>query len=444
MENRKYKNLPTIVIAGRPNVGKSTLFNRLVKKRRSITDRTAGVTRDAVEEIAILQDKPVLLVDTGGFKLEQETDANKETLRKLTVKKTVETLENADRILLLLDATSHTFEDEEFIHILRKFWDKVVVAVNKTEGGRGQAEGYNYYKLGINSLTFISAEHGDNIDKLIEQLLDGLDFSKTEVEEEEVIRLAIVGKPNTGKSSLSNFLTKTNCSIVSDIAGTTRDVVKGEFVYKGKKIHLQDTAGIRKKAKVNEDIEYYSVVRAIKSLDKTDVVLHLIDAETGLTDQDKRICLQAANRGLPVIFVINKWDKVNIQKGTFKAYEQNIKIMFGKMEYSPVCAVSALEGSGVKNMLNLVLQAYKQYTTKIETSVLNLALKDWQINYPPPGNSFSFKYMTQVSVAPVKFLVFTNKPKNVTQQYLRYLQNCIRKDLGFSIIPLKLEVRAGR
>lgn len=445
MKEKKYINAPLIVIAGKPNVGKSTLFNRLVAKRRSITDKTAGVTRDLIGETVLLKGKPVRLVDSGGFKLTKAKDANEDVLTKLTIEKTLSSLEKADRILLLLDASSHTPEDEEFVHFLRRYWDKVLVAVNKTEGGRGQAEAFNYLKLGVDKINFISAEHGDNIDELIDNLLEDLDFSKVqEVEEDEIIRLTIVGKPNTGKSTLSNYLTKSSASIVSNIAGTTRDVVYGEFNYKGKKFALQDTAGIRKKNKVTEDIEYYSVVRAIKSLDTADVVLHLIDVETGLTDQDKKISVQAVNRGLPVIFVINKWDLTSGEKGSFRAYEKNIKIMFGKMDYAPVCAISATDGTGVNNMLNLVLQAYKQYSTKLETSALNLALKDWLASYPPPGNKFTFKYFVQTDIRPVKFLIFTNRLQNVTEQYLRYLQNCIRRDLGFSLIPIQLTVRSSR
>lgn len=364
---KKYTNAPLIVIAGRPNVGKSTLFNRLVGKRRSITDKTAGVTRDLIEETVLIKDKPVRLMDSGGFKLSRSKNESEAVLTKLTIEKTLQSLEMADRILLLLDATSHTAEDDEFVQYLRRYWNKIIVAVNKTEGGRGEAEGYNYLKLGVARIHFISAEHGDNIDELLDALVDGLDFSKVcETDDEDVIRLTIVGKPNTGKSTLSNFLTKSSASIVSDIAGTTRDIVRGEFSHKGKKFILQDTAGIRKKSKVNEDIEYYSVVRAIKSLDNADVVLHLIDAYSGLTDQDKKICVQAVNRGLPVIFVINKWDTVDAQKGTFKNYERNIKVMFGKMEYAPVCAISAIDGTGVNNMLNIVLQAFKRILHRLK------------------------------------------------------------------------------
>ncbi|MEL3903940.1 MAG: ribosome biogenesis GTPase Der [Treponemataceae bacterium] len=442
---KKYTNAPLIVIAGRPNVGKSTLFNRLVGKRRSITDKTAGVTRDLIEETVLIKDKPVRLMDSGGFKLSRSKNESEAVLTKLTIEKTLQSLEMADRILLLLDATSHTAEDDEFVQYLRRYWNKIIVAVNKTEGGRGEAEGYNYLKLGVARIHFISAEHGDNINELLDALVDGLDFSKVcETDDEDVIRLTIVGKPNTGKSTLSNFLTKSSASIVSDIAGTTRDIVRGEFSHKGKKFILQDTAGIRKKSKVNEDIEYYSVVRAIKSLDNADVVLHLIDADSGLTDQDKKICVQAVNRGLPVIFVINKWDTVDAQKGTFKNYERNIKVMFGKMEYAPVCAISAIDGTGINNMLNIVLQAFKQYTTQVETSALNLALKDWLTSYPPPGNKFTFKYLVQTGTRPVRFLIFTNKVHNVTEQYMRYLQNKIRTDLGFSLIPVQLTVRSNR
>ncbi len=441
-----YKNTPLIVIVGRPNVGKSTLFNRLLSKRRSITDPTPGVTRDPVEEQTFIKEKPVRLLDTGGFKLTRGKNENENFLDDLVVKKTLESLKNADRILLLLDATLATPEDEEFIKFLRPFWDKLVVAVNKTEGGRLEAEAYNYMRFGFKSLLCISAEHGDRISELSDMLISGLDFSKVveSNKEEDTIRIAIVGKPNTGKSTLSNFLTQTKKSIVSDIPGTTRDVVEGKFSYKGKNFKIVDTAGIRKKSKVNENIEYYSVVRAIKSLDSADIVFHLIDAQEGLTDQDKKICVQAANRGLGIIFVLNKWDTMPDEKGAFKKAERDIKVMFGKMEYAPICAISAIQSTGIKNLLNISLQMFKQLTKKIETSALNMALRDWFSAYPPPAPRFTLKYMVQTGTRPLQFLIFCNKPENVKEGYKRYLKNRIRQDLGFSMVPVNIDIKASR
>lgn len=444
---KKYENTPLVVIAGRPNVGKSTLFNRFLRKRRAITDPTPGVTRDPIEAQAIINGKPVRLMDTGGFKLTRSGDRKEDLMDELVIEKTQEALRRADKILLLLEASAPTAEDEEFIRFLRPYWDKLITAVNKTEGGRSEAEAYNYLSFGFPTLLCISAEHGDNITPLAEEITKGLDFSRVcEAPADTAIRIALIGKPNTGKSTLSNYLTKTSASIVSEIAGTTRDVVEGEFFYKGRQFIIQDTAGIRRKTKVKEDIEYYSVVRAMKSLEHADIVFHLIDAEEGLTEQDKKIIIQATKRGLGVIFVLNKWDLVKGEK-KFRDAEQHIKIMFGKMEYAPIVPVSAQKGSGIPDLLNTALELFDQLTKKVETSALNLALKDWLEAVPPPHgqrNSFTLKYMVQTSARPVEFLIFANKPDLVSESYLRYITNRIRKDLGFSAIPFLVRVKGSR
>lgn len=447
-ESKKYKNLPKIVIAGRPNVGKSTLFNRLLQQRRAITDPTPGVTRDPIEEDCFINGYPVRIMDTGGFKLEREIGTVEAMLDELVVEKTVEALKSADLILLLLEAGVITAEDEEFIALLRPYWNKVVAAVNKTEGGRLEEEAYNFYQYGFDELVFISAEHGDRIDELSEMLVKKLDFSNVEEgEEEERIRIAIVGKPNTGKSTLANRLTHSQASIVSNYAGTTRDVVEGDFEYREKKFHILDTAGIRRKAKVHEDVEYYSVNRAIKSLDKADIVFHMIDAQEGLAEQDKKIVSLACERGLGVIFVLNKWDTQEQSRKTFRSAEQNMKIMFGQMSYAPVVALSALEGKGIKDLLNTALELYEQLTHKIETGPLNTALKDWVTAYPPPASrsgQFKARYMVQTSVKPVNFLLFCTRPEVVSQSYLTYIKNHIRSDLGYDKIPVQLELKASR
>ncbi|MBO4437865.1 MAG: ribosome biogenesis GTPase Der [Spirochaetaceae bacterium] len=447
-ENKKYKNLPKIVIAGRPNVGKSTLFNRLLHERRAITDPTPGVTRDPIEEDCFICGYPVRIMDTGGFKLEREIGTMEAMLDELVVEKTLASLKDADLILLLLEAGTITAEDEEFIALLRPYWSKVVAAVNKTEGGRREEEAYNFYQYGFDELIFISAEHGDRIDELSEMLVKKLDFSKVEEgEEEEKIRIAIVGKPNTGKSTLANRLTHSEASIVSDYAGTTRDVVEGDFEYKGNKFHIIDTAGIRRKAKVHEDVEYYSVNRAIKSLDDADIVFHMIDAQEGLAEQDKKIVSLACERGLGVIFVLNKWDTQEQSRKTFRNAEQNMKIMFGQMSYAPVVALSALEGKGIKDLLNTALEVYGQLTHKMETGPLNTALKDWVSVYPPPASrsgQFKVRYIVQTSVKPVNFLLFCTRPEVVSQSYLTFLKNRIRNDLGYDKIPVQLELKASR
>lgn len=446
--DKKYEGLPVIAIAGRPNVGKSTLFNRFMNRRLAIVDPTPGVTRDPVEGDAFLNGNPVHLVDTGGYKLQRDEGTKEAELDALVVERSLSVIEKADLVLLLLEAGQITGEDEEFILKLRPYWNKVIAAVNKTEGGRKESEAWEFAKFGFNELIFISAAHGDNIGELTDALVSRLDFSKVkEIETEEPIRIAIMGKPNTGKSTLSNRLTHTEASIVSDYAGTTRDTVEGEFEYRQKKFLVLDTAGIRRKAKVNENVEYYSVNRAIKTLSRADIVFLLIDAEEGLTEQDKKICSLAFERGRGIIFVLNKWDTQPQDKKNFRDRKEWINIMFGQMEFAPIAAVSALEGTGIKNLLDTALELYSQLTRKIETSALNAALKDWLFKYPPPASKtahFKIRYMTQTQTNPVSFLIFATRPEVVPQTYITFLKNQIRKDLGFDKIPVQLELKASR
>ena len=446
---KQYEGLPLLVIAGRPNVGKSTLFNRFMQRRLAIVDPTPGVTRDPVEGTAMINGKPVHIVDTGGYKLQRDEGTMEAVLDELVVERSLEMIEKADVILLLLEAGQITGEDEEFIIQLRPHWDKVVAAVNKTEGGKNESVSWNYAQFGFKNLFFISAEHGDNISYLSKLLVSKLDFSNVrEITEEEIpIRIALMGKPNTGKSTLSNRLTHSNASIVSDYAGTTRDTVEGGFSYGGKNFIVLDTAGIRRKARVHENVEYYSVNRAIKTLDRCDIVFLMIDAQEGLSEQDKKICSLAFERGRGIIFILNKWDTQEQDKKTFRKTREWINIMFGQMEYAPILPLSALNGTGIKDLLNEAIEIYKQLNHKVETAALNMALKDWLFKYPPPASKtahFKIRYMTQKSTNPVNFLIFATRPEVVPETYITFLKNRIREDLGFDKIPVQLEMKASR
>ena len=446
---KQYEGLPLLVIAGRPNVGKSTLFNRFMQRRLAIVDPTPGVTRDPVEGTAMINGKPVHIVDTGGYKLQRDEGTMEAVLDELVVERSLEMIEKADVILLLLEAGQITGEDEEFIIQLRPHWNKVIAAVNKTEGGKNESVSWNYAQFGFKNLFFISAEHGDNISDLSKCLVSKLDFSNVrEITEEEIpIRIALMGKPNTGKSTLSNRLTHSNASIVSDYAGTTRDTVEGGFSYGGKNFIVLDTAGIRRKARVHENVEYYSVNRAIKTLDRCDIVFLMIDAQEGLSEQDKKICSLAFERGRGIIFILNKWDTQEQDKKTFRKTREWINIMFGQMEYAPILPLSALNGTGIKDLLNEAIEIYKQLNHKVETAALNMALKDWLFKYPPPASKtahFKIRYMTQKSTNPVNFLIFATRPEVVPETYITFLKNRIREDLGFDKIPVQLEMKASR
>ncbi|MCL2267447.1 MAG: ribosome biogenesis GTPase Der [Treponema sp.] len=444
-----YKNLPVVVIAGRPNTGKSTLFNRLLRKRRAITDPTPGVTRDPVEADCTIDGKTFRLVDTGGFKL-----ADIEGIDKLVVEKTKIAVKKADLIILLLEAGEITSEDEELIDLLRPYMKKLVAAVNKTEGGRMIPDAWNALSFGFEKVLMISAEHGDNIGDLQQEIIKRLDFSEVRIEPQErnVIRIALLGKPNTGKSTLSNRLTGSASSIVSSVPGTTRDTVEGSFFWKSRDFIILDTAGIRRKSKVTEDIEYYSVNRAIKTINDADIVVLMIDAEEGLSDQDKKIAALAHDKGRGIIMALNKWDLLTDaseqgpqQKRIFKAAEEKIRFQFGQMEYAPVLPVSAKTGTGVDKILITAVKMYDQLNTQITTSQLNQALEKWLQESPPPTGPrtrFKVKYAVQKSANPVHFIIFTSRTQAVSDSYVSYLKNRIRRDLGFSMVPVLVEVKS--
>ncbi len=446
---KTYFNLPLVVIAGRPNVGKSTLFNRFMKKRLAIVDPTPGVTRDPVEGTAFIAGKPVHLMDTGGFKLDRDIGSREAEMDELVVEKTLSMLKKADKIIFLLEAGLFTGEDEEFLQVLRPYWSKVLTVINKCEGGKDESIAWNYLQYGFKDMLFVSADHGDRISELAEKIVSDLDFSRvTEgTEQERPIKIAILGKPNTGKSTLSNRLTHTENSIVSDYAGTTRDVVEGSFRFNNRDFIVLDTAGIRRKKKVTENVEYYSVNRAIKTLDDCDVVFLMIDAQEGLAEQDKKICSLAYERGRGIIFVLNKWDTQDQSRKTLRNTVEYVKTMFGQMNWAPILPLSALNGDGIKALMDTAIDVYHQLTKKVETAALNAALKDWLFHYPPPATKaihFKIRYATQTSTNPVSFLIFATSPENVPQSYVTYLKNKIRTDLGFDRIPVQLEMKASR
>jgi GTP-binding protein len=292
----------------------------------------------------------------------------------------------------------------------------------------------------------ISAEHGDNVADLVAALVDGLDFSRVEIEQAALrpIRVALLGKPNTGKSTLANRLTASEASIVSEIPGTTRDVVEGFFTYKSRSFQILDTAGMRRRTRVTENIEYYSVNRAIKTLDEADIVFLMIDALEGLTDQDKKITALAHEKGRGIILVLNKWDAMPRIKNALTAASDRIRFLFGKMEYAPIAALSARDGTGVDGLLHTAVRMYGQLTRRIDTARLNGALENWLLEYPPPMGKqtrFKVKYAVQVSDNPVRFVFFVSRPQAVSESYVSYLRNKIRKDLGFGMIPVAVEIR---
>ena len=331
----------------------------------------------------------------------------------------------------------------------REVMEKCLIKIYGEEAGKNEAEAWNYAQYGFNDLMLISAEHGDHISDLADAITERCDFSKVKVlSSDRPIKIAILGKPNTGKSTLSNRLTHSENSIVCDYAGTTRDVVEGEFEYAGRRFKVLDTAGIRRKARVHDDVEYYSVNRAIKTLDECDVVFLMIDAVEGLAEQDKKICSLAFEKGRGIIFVLNKWDlREEKDNKAVKSVREWMNIMFAHMDFAPILPLSALEGKGIKDLLNTAIDMYGQLTKKIGTSSLNNALQDWLERYPPPASKtahFKIRYMTQASVNPVSFIIFATRPEVVPEPYVTYLKNRIREDLGYDQIPVQVEFKGSR
>ena len=435
--------LPLISIIGRPNVGKSTLFNRLIGKRRAITDPTPGVTRDPIPERWLLSNNPVTLVDSGGVKLD------KEGLDFEVSDKSLSLLGISDAIIFLMDCMDVTREDQMLIDTLRPYADKVVLVVNKVDDISRDDLVWNYFSYGYQRVVGISAAHGLGIEELEDSLLGMLDLERTEdiPEEPETIKIAILGKPNTGKSTLMNLLTGRDISIVSPIAGTTRDVMRGTFIYKGTEYTVLDTAGIRRKSKVEEDVEYYSVNRAIKTIDDADVVLLMVDIMEGITEQDKKIADLIVRRGKGVIIVLNKTDLLKGIPNEIEAIKDRVRFLFPVLSFAPLMPISALKGLDIGKLLDMVWSVWKQLTKRIDTSALNTALKEWtKDNEPPRGAAGHYKvlYGTQVSASPVRFLFFVNRVHDFPDSYISYLKNMIRRDFGFSYIPVEISLRERR
>ncbi len=440
-----WRNLPVVAIAGRPNTGKSTLFNRMLHSRRAIVDPTPGVTRDPIDAqwMPGYSDLPAILVDTGGLKLERDA------MDELVAKKSWERIAAADLVLFLVDAVNITPEDQEFAQILRKYASKTVLVVNKADSPERDANAWNHASWGYKDMIFVSAEHGRNIGELEELIVSRLDWSKVEsfTDEHTDVRIAIMGKPNVGKSTLLNSILGEDKSIVSDMPGTTRDVVEGHFVRKGRQFTVLDTAGIRRKGKVTENVEYYSVNRAIKTIDRADVVILMIDAVEGLSEQDKKIVKLATDKGRGIVFALNKWDQMPGLKNTFEAARDKLRYFFGQMAYAPVLPLAAKKNEGVDKLLDTAVNVFDQLMRKVETSKLNKAIREWMDSNPAPasrGSRFKLRYAVQTGINPVKFTLFVTKPESVNDTYCSFLKNKIRSDLGFTLVPVELELKASR
>jgi GTP-binding protein len=443
--------LPRVAIIGRPNVGKSTLFNALLGRRRAITHSNPGVTRDPVESACILGGTRVLLVDTGGY------SGDSEGLDRAVAERSLRTAREADVVLLVLDAMETTQEDLEFIRIVRPLSDRILVVVNKVDTPDREALVWNAHAHGFPQVVGASAAHHRGMDRLKETVAAMLEARlerplSTEdpprraagrAPADALVRIAILGKPNTGKSSLANRLTGEEGSLVSSVPGTTRDVVEGGFTYRSRQFQILDTAGIRRRSRVTDSIEYYSVNRAIESIGVADLVFLTIDATEGLVDQDKKIAAEAVKEGRGIVIVLGKWDLLKGSPRLLEEARERVRFQFPVLGFAPIAPVSALTGYGVRALLETSLEVWRQLHQRVGTGRLNQALAGWMEQYrlPVRGRNFKIRFMTQVSVNPVRFVAFVNRMAGFPTSYHQYLENCVRRDLGFPLIPVSIEFR---
>lgn len=431
---------PIVAIVGRPNVGKSTLFNKLVGERAAIVEDTPGVTRDRLYRETDWSGTDFVLVDTGGL----EPRNNDFLMTKIKQQAEV-AMKEADVILFIVEAKAGiTALDEEIAYILRKKNKPVILVVNKVDNIQSQQDDiYEFWSLGFESLVPISAEHKSNLGDMLDEVVDRISKLDMEEEEEEGLHLAIIGRPNAGKSSLTNRLCGNERSIVSDMAGTTRDAIDTTLVYNEEKYILIDTAGIRRKSKIEESLEYYSVLRAIKSIRRSKVCVLMLDAREGVTDQDKRIAGIAHEEKKPIIIAVNKWDLIEKNNKTLKEFEAIVRSELPFLSYAPILFISALTGQRVIKILDTASFIYDEYTKRINTGLLNSILKEATVMNAPPtrkGREVKINYATQVSAAPPVFAIFCNHPDLIHFSYLRYLENKFRDAFGFEGCPITILV----
>lgn len=429
---------PLVAIVGRPNVGKSTFFNKVVGKKLSIVENFPGVTRDRLYADAEWCGKSFTLVDTGGLELKSTDEMWRHIQKQAEI-----AIETADVIVLFTDGKSGlNASDEDVAQKLRKSGKPVVLAVNKLEN-YDPSKLYEFYNLGIGEPFGISAEHGTGIGELLDEIVTHFNESGTS-DEDDSIKIAIVGKPNVGKSSLVNKLLGSERTIVSDIAGTTRDAVDTPLSFNGKKYTLIDTAGIRKKKSVEENLEYYSVLRALGAVRRADVCVMMIDAASGITEQDVKICGYIHEQSKPSVIVMNKWDVVEKDTNTINKFNADLAEALKFMDYILPVYVSAKTGQRTEKILSLAETALSNAAKRVPTGQLNdLILDSVRASEPPSvnGKRLKISYATQVSVMPPTFVFFVNDASLMHFSYKRYLENCLRKAYDFSGTPIKLAVR---
>lgn len=426
-----------IAIVGRPNVGKSTLFNRLIGERKAIIDDISGVTRDRIYGHTEWNGRTVNIVDTGGF-VSNSDDVFESAIRaQVTI-----AIEEADVIIFMVDVTTGITDlDASVADMLRRSRKNIVVAVNKVDNNARYLAANEFWSLGFDNTFFLSSINGSGTGDLLDAVIDLLPNDINPLDELDIPKIAILGRPNVGKSSFVNALLDEERNIVTDIAGTTRDAIHTRYTKFGKDFILIDTAGIRKKSKVHEDLEFYSVIRAIKSIDETDICLLMIDAELGLEAQDMSIFSLIQKRHRGVIILVNKWDLIDKETNTARDYEKKIKEKLAPFNDVPILFISTLEKQRIFKAVELIEEVYNNKTKRIKTSVLNEALQEMIAKLQPPahrGKMIKIKYLTQLPTKYPAFAFFCNHPKHVKENYRNYLENQLRERFGFTGVPISV------
>ena len=430
---------PIIAIVGRPNVGKSMLFNKIIGRRLSIVEDTPGVTRDRIYGESDWQGRKFTLIDTGG--IEPRTD--NQILAFMRSQAQI-AIDNATVIVFLCDIkTGMTASDQEVASMLQRCGKPVILAVNKVDQGRSP-DIYEFYNLGLGDPIAVSAVHGHGTGDLLDACVQYFPPEDEEEEEDDAIKVAVIGKPNAGKSSLVNKILGEERVIVSNVAGTTRDAIDSRFTNDKGSFVFIDTAGMRKKSKIEEDIEKYSVLRATMAIDRADVCLIMIDATEGVTEQDTKVAGMAHEAGKASIIVVNKWDLVEKDDKTMTRMTEEIRRDLAYMTYAPILFISAKTGQRVDKLFDMIDYVSNQATFRVTTGMLNTVLADAQTRVQPPtdkGRRLKIYYMTQVGVKPPHFVVFCNDRRLFHFSYQRYLENCIRSTFRLEGTPIILSIR---
>ena len=427
-----------IAIVGRPNVGKSTIFNRIAGDRVSIVEDTPGVTRDRVYALAQWPGAEFRVIDTGGIQL-LDQPYQKEIQAQVNI-----AMEEADVILFVTDGKTGLTEDDQYIaRMLQKSTKPVVLAVNMIDDDSRLLNIYEFYALGMGDPIAVSGVHGIGIGDVLEECISKFPEEEKR-DEEEGIRIAVIGEPNVGKSSLVNAILKEDRAIVANEQGTTRDAVDTPFEYEGRSYVIVDTAGIRKRGRVYESVEKYSVLRALSAIEKCDVAIFLIDAEAGIREQDKHVAGYAHDAGKPVIIAVNKWDALEKNDQTMNEFTEKVRKEFVYLSYAPILFISAKTGQRVMNLLPLVERVYENSCRRIPTNVLNEVIADSQVTTPAParnGKRFRIYYATQVNTNPPTFMLSCNDPKLMHFTYQRFIENTLRSAFDFEGTPIRIITR---